>query len=146
MLPVNTHRPKYVSHRVSSTEEQCIGWVHVARRWDLWPSNVIEASLAYKLAYALFPNTVLLFPHAGMRYHGLHYLRTFGSVPNTTSSGQRTRLGAQRAVGNALDKAISQYRDYSGYGAVDELAKEAVQKAQAKRGLPANSVPRRSSL
>ena len=44
-------------------------------------------------------------------------------------------LDAQRAVGNALDKAINQYRIISGYGAVDELGEEAVKKEQAKRGV-----------
>ena len=44
-------------------------------------------------------------------------------------------LDVQRAVGDALDKAIIQDRNYPVYGAVDELGEEAVKKEQAKLGL-----------
>ena len=66
---------------------------------------------------------------------------TFELIKNAVGHSTRRELvhllDAQRAVGNALDKAISQYQNYPGYGAVDggavdEIGEEA---EQAKRGV-----------
>ena len=68
---------------------------------------------------------------------------TFKLIKNAVGHSTRRELvhllDAQRAVGNALDRATSQYRIYPGYGAVDvgavdELGEEAVKQEQAKRG------------
>ena len=64
---------------------------------------------------------------------------TFKLIKNAVGHSTRRELvhplDAQRAVGNALDKAINQYRIYPGYGVVEELGEEAVKKEQAKRGV-----------
>lgn len=64
-------------------------------------------------------------------------VETFNIIKNAVGHSTRRELvhllDAQRAVGNALDKAIIKFQDYPGYGA-DELGEVAVKKMQAKRG------------
>ena len=62
---------------------------------------------------------------------------TFKLIKNAVGYSTRRELvhplDAQRAVGNALDKAISLHWDYPRYGAVDELGEETVKKDRVKR-------------
>ena len=72
----------------------------------------------------------------GLQTESPDMVGTFKLIKNAVGHSTRRELvhplDAQRAVGNALDKAITQHRNYPGYGAVDELAEEAVKKKQAK--------------
>jgi hypothetical protein len=64
---------------------------------------------------------------------------TFKLIKNAVGYSTRRELvhplDVQRAVGNALDKAVSESRNYLGYGAVDELGEEVVEETEAKLGL-----------
>ena len=62
---------------------------------------------------------------------------TFKLIKNAVGHSTRRELvhplDAQRAVGNALDKAITKDRTYPGYGAADELGEAVFKKKQAKQ-------------
>lgn len=58
-----------------------------------------------------------------------------GAVGHSTRRELVHLLDAQRAVGNALDQAIGQYKKYTGYEARDELGEESAEKTQVKLGL-----------
>ena len=61
---------------------------------------------------------------------------TFKLIKNAVGRSTRRELDhlldAQRAIGNALEKMVNQYRSTLGYEAVDELAEEAVEKKQVR--------------
>ena len=74
----------------------------------------------------------------GLQTESPDKVETFKLIKNAVGYSTRRELvhhlDAQRAVGNALDKAIIQVRDHPGDGAVDVLGEEVVKKPQAKRG------------
>ena len=58
-----------------------------------------------------------------------------GAVGHSTRRELVHLLDAQRAVGNALDNAVIQFKNYTGYEARDELGEESAERTQAKLGL-----------
>jgi len=77
--------------------------------------------------------------HLGSQTESSDAVGTFKLIKNAVGHSTRRELvhllDAQRAVSNALDKAINQDRNRLGYEAVNELGEDAVEKKQARLGL-----------
>jgi len=75
----------------------------------------------------------------GSQTEGSDMVGTFNLIKSVVGHSTRRELvhllDAQRAVGNALDKAVSQGQNHLGNEAGDELGEEAAEKTQAKQGL-----------